>query len=124
MSIDIGSVTRDDIFFYHGSKGLFVELEGRIYARATTQYLHDLLTWVDKGPLPTQKDIPRKLQPPPHKDETAKFYTAQTMLFGLKPLKTKPAAKKALLAAFGDGPDSGLKVSEQLQNLEDGLKAE
>jgi hypothetical protein len=116
MSGYIGPVTRDHIFFYDDCRGLLVTLEGRYYPRADPQRLYSLLTWVDKGPVLTKKGVPRKRQPPPHKDETDTYYIAQLMHFGLKPLKTKAAAKKALLAAFGDGQD--IKVPEQLQNLE------
>jgi hypothetical protein len=121
MSTYIPPVTRDHVFFYAGSRGLFVTLDRRDYARADPRHLYSLLTWVDQGPVLTKKGVPSKRQPPPHKDETATFYIAQLMHFGLKPLKTKPAAKKALLAAFGDGQDP--KVPEQLQNLEDELRA-
>jgi hypothetical protein len=115
----IPPVTRDDVFFYDGSSDLFVKLDGRNYRRADPRHLHGLLTWVDPGPVLTKKGVPRKRQPSPHRDETTAYYRAQLLLFGLKPLKTKPAAKSALLAAFRDGQD--LKVPEQLQKLEDEL---
>jgi hypothetical protein len=113
-------VTRDDVFFYSDSRGLVVMLDGRSYSRADPGHLHGLLTWVDPGPVLTKKGVPRKRQPPPHQDETTAYYRAQLMHFGLKPLETKPAAKSALLAAFGDGQD--LKVTEQVQKLEDELR--
>lgn len=115
----IGSVTRDDVFFYDYN-GLYVVENGRHYTRALDSDLHDLLTWVDEGPVLTKKGVPAKRQPPPHKDETAAFYIAQLMHYGLKPLKTKPAAKNALLAAF-DGGES-LAVPRRIVDLESELK--
>jgi hypothetical protein len=117
--IQVDPVTRDHVFFYDSS-GLFVMLGGCCYPRANPRHLHRLLTWGD--PLLTKTSVPRKWPSSHwHKDEAVTYYKAQLMHFGLKPFKTKPAAKKALLAAFGDGHD--LKVPERLGKLEDELKS-
>jgi hypothetical protein len=121
--IQVDPVTRDHVFFYDSSSCLFVMLDGRRYPRADPQHLHRLLTWgVDTDPLLTKTSSvpPKPHSPHYHKDETATYYKAQLMHFGLKPFKTKPAAKKALLAAFGDGHD--LKVPERLGKMEEELK--
>ena len=70
-------------------------------AAILSQRLMYLLTYVDPGPIPTKKGTPRVHQPKPHKDQTAKFYEAQLIHYGLEPRKGKQAAKKALLAAAG-----------------------
>ena len=116
---EIHPVTRDHVFFYDSSSCFFVMQDGRRYSRADPRHLHRLLTWgVD---MLTKTSVQREPPYPHwHKDETATYYKAQLMHFGLKPFKTKPAAKKALLAAFGDGHD--LKVPERLGKLEDELK--
>ena len=116
----IDPVSHDGVFFYHDFGGLFVKVDGRRYRRDDPARLHGLLTWVDKGPVLTKKGVPRKRQPPPHQDESDAYYTAQLMHLDLKPLKSKAAAKKALLAMFGNGHD--IKVPERLQKLEEDLR--
>lgn len=113
------SVTRDNVLFYDYT-GLHVIQNNQRYTRASDSHLYDLLTWTDKGPVLTKKGVPAKRQPRPHKDETAAYYIAQLILYGLQPMKTKPAAKKALLAAFGSG--KSLKVPENIITLEKELK--
>lgn len=117
-------VTKDNVFFYTFS-GLYVEVsDGGAYskhrhARADPSTLYNLLTYEDRGPVLTKKGVPAKRQPV-HKDETVHFYCAQLLHYGLKPLKTKPAAKKHLLAAFG--PDQTLGVPEHIIQLEKDLR--
>lgn len=74
----------------------------------------------------TKKGTVAKRQPPPHKDETGGFYSAQLIHYGLKPLKTKAPAKKALLAAFtkGENGKMELKVPERIEKLRDELREE
>ena len=81
--------------FDYGSGTLKVNSIGRYDSRE----LMGLLTYVDPGPLLTKKGTPRVHQPPKHKDQTAAFYEAQLIHYGLPPRKTKPAAKKVLLEA-------------------------
>ncbi|KAI9460042.1 hypothetical protein F5148DRAFT_1150783 [Russula earlei] len=118
----IAPVTRDDVFFYDKSHGLHVRppKDDRSFPRADPKHLHYLLTWTDPGPVLTKKGVPRKRQPHPHRDETGAYYTAQMMHYGLKPLKTKQAAKRALLAMFRDGHN--LEVPDRLQKLEEDLR--
>jgi len=115
-----GPASRDGVFFYDGFSGLFVKLDGRRYRRDDPARLHGLLTWVDKGPVLTKKGVPRKRQPPPHQDESDAYYTAQLMHLDMKPLKSKEASKKALLAMFSNGHD--VKVPERLQKMEEDLR--
>ncbi|KAI9460041.1 hypothetical protein F5148DRAFT_1287000 [Russula earlei] len=115
----VGPVTRDNVFFYDDFSGLFLKMDGRRYPRADPERLHGLLSWVDPGPVLTKKGVPRKRQPPPHQDETDTYYTAQSMHYGLEPLKSKQGMKKALLALFGNGHD--LKAPQRLQKLEEEL---
>jgi len=63
-----------------------------------------------------------KRQPPPHKDPPGHFYCAQLLHYGLKPLKTKDAAKKRLLTAYS--PNRTLTVPEKILELEKELQKE
>lgn len=91
------------------------------HPRCDNKRLYGLLTYVDPGPLLTKAGKPRAHQPPPHKDETGAFYEAQLVHYGLKRLKTKAAAKKALLAAFKANGDI-LEVPREIQDLEQRLE--
>ena len=122
MSSYARPVTRDDVFFYDDMSGLHVRQNGQRYVRADATKLYELLTWVDKGPALTKKGVPRKRQPPPHKDETEAYYSAQSLHYGLKPMKSKDATKKALLKAFSGGstiqvPDRVLALEKELRKL-------
>ena len=127
-SLHAPPITRDNIFFYYGinpSSSFYVKVESRgifhQHPRADSSHLYALLTYeAPTGPVFTKKGTVAKRQPPPHKDETEHFYCAQLIHYGLKPLKTKVPAKKALLAAFGDGrtltvPAHILVLQEQLR---------
>jgi hypothetical protein len=61
-------------------------------------------------------------QPTPHKDQSTAFYQAQLEHYGLKPLKTKAAAKHALLVA-SKGDKKGLRVPDAILKLEKGMAA-
>lgn len=109
-------------FFYSGTSGLYVEIDHNRHSRSSSDSIHALLTYKDPGPALTKAGKPKVHQPPPHKDQPAHFYTAQLLLYGLKPLKSKQAAKKALLAALnGVG---GLTVPEDVRKIERDLAAE
>ncbi|KAI0084378.1 hypothetical protein BDY19DRAFT_971529 [Irpex rosettiformis] len=122
------AVTHDNIFFYYGvnrSSSFYVKVESRgifhQHSRADPLHLYGLLTYeAPTGPLLTKKGAVAKRQPGPHKDQSEHFYCAQLLHYGLKPLKTKGPAKKALLAAFGSGktltvPAHILQLQEQLR---------
>ncbi|KAL8804917.1 MAG: hypothetical protein Q9200_005631 [Gallowayella weberi] len=111
-------------FYYTSSSGLFVEVEGHRHKRCPSSRLYELLTYNDPGPAYTKKGKLKVHQPPKHKDETQHFYEAQTIHYGLKPFKTKTAAKNALLNAFkghGSGPGPTLTVPEKITKLEEDL---
>ncbi len=93
------------------------------HSRCDEQRLYELLTYVDPGPVLTKKGEPRVRQPPAHKDQTGAFYEAQLVHYGLKPLKTKSAAKRALLLEF-DCNEGKLNVPEAFRELEDELAAQ
>jgi hypothetical protein len=109
-----GPISRDG-FSYDGHQGLYVQPDGAFHAhlRHDDASLHALLTNTPStGPEPTKKD----------KDKPGHFYVAQLAHYGLKPLKTKDAAKRNLLAAFKGG--NTLVVPERILQLERELKAE
>ena len=85
--------------------------------RSSSERLMYLLTYVDPGPVLTKRGKPRVRQPPPHKDETGKFYEAQLIHYGLKPRKDKQAAKKALLEA-AEANSGKFVVPEDILKLE------
>lgn len=111
-----------DGFFHDGSE-FYVEVEApkHRYSREESSRLYTLLTYTEPPPVLTKKGTVAKRQPPPHKDPAAGFYTAQLLHYGLKPLKTKGPAKKALLAAFSAG--KSLQVPQKILELEGVLEA-
>jgi len=126
MSLQTNTVTRDNIFYY-SSSGFYVQIEDGAHQHqhpcAESSWLHFLLTYVQPdGPLLTKKGEASKRQPPPHKDQAWHFYTAQLHHYGLKAVKDKAAAKKRLLAAFGDFntlavPSEVGKIRDELRQL-------
>ena len=122
MSREFASPVSSPPFFYSSTSGLYVEIDHHRHSRSSSGRLHDLLTYEDPGPALTKAGKPKVHQPTPHKDEPGHFYIAQLLLYGLKHLKSKPAAKKALLVALqGDG---GLTVPENIRKIERELAAE
>ncbi|KAK5950748.1 hypothetical protein OHC33_008131 [Knufia fluminis] len=63
------------------------------------------------------------IRAPPHKDKPAEFYHAQCIHYGIKPFKTKPAAKRALLEAFR-AQGGRLAVPQSAVDIEQELKKE
>lgn len=105
-------------FSYSPALGLYVSVDHNTHTRSSSDRIRTLLN-IGPGPALTKAGKPKVHQP---KDETGHFYTAQLLLYGLKPLSSKPAAKKALLAALqGAG---GLVVSEKVRKIERDLAAE
>ena len=89
--------------------------------RSSSDHLMYLLTYVYSGPALTKKGKPRVRQPPPHEDESFRFYKAQLLHYGLKPSSDKAGAKKALLeTAEANGRE--LKVPAGLSELERELR--
>jgi hypothetical protein len=73
-----------------------IEVDG--IERCDGDRLMYLLTYITPPPLLTKAGKPRVHQPPPHKDETGKFYSAQCVHYGLSRKSQKTTAKNALLA--------------------------
>lgn len=122
-------ITRDGVFFCSSAvsdTGFYVEVEDGYqkhrHARSEPGRLFMLLTYTPPPPVLTKAGDVAKRQPPPHKDEPWHFYCAQLLHYGLKPLKTKAAAKNHLLAAFGTGRD--LAVPEWIIQLKAELQEE
>lgn len=116
-------VSRDGLF-YNGNS-LVAKPQGTQFAhhRCQATSLYDLLTYEPPHePALIKKGDVAKGQPRPHKDEPGHFYIAQLALYGLKPYKTKDAAKKHLLAAFNGGRT--LAVAPHIVQLECELKEE
>ncbi|KAI0340987.1 hypothetical protein BDW22DRAFT_373419 [Trametopsis cervina] len=127
MSLIAEPVTHDNIYFYAGGgdDGFYVEVpmnSGRNarHGCAEPSRLYALLTHTSNPPVPTPAGVSVFNLVP--KEEPAHFYCAQLLHYGLKPLKTKPAAKKALLKAFGTGQT--LTVPEHIIQIREQLKAE
>jgi len=125
-------ITRDNIYYYSGNTThhgevkdsddcFYVKIEHNRHARASPDHLYRLLTG-RRPPHIILSSTASTWKPLPRNDEAAHFYTAQLYHYGLKPLKTKAAAKKALLAAFGDGYT--LAIPERIINLRKELYAE
>ncbi|KZV67836.1 hypothetical protein PENSPDRAFT_736309 [Peniophora sp. CONT] len=104
----IGPITCDGDFYYSGDTGLFVKVEGdrrdRRYYRADPRRLYSQATGFSK-----------------EKDESVAYYTAQLMLYGLKPKRTRPLMKKVLLDAFGEGRK--LEVPWGMRRKEEDIKS-
>ena len=114
-------VSRDG--FFHCGNTFYVEVDGHRHTRAHPSSLHSLLTYTPPtGPALTKAGKVAKRQPGPHKDEPGHFYCAQLLHYGLKPLKTKEAAKRNLLAAFNGSTD--LQVPAHILKLERELAEE
>lgn len=122
MSREYASPVSSPPFFYSPTSGLYVEIDRNRHSRSNSDRLHRLLTYKDSGPALTKAGKPKVHQPAPHKDEPGHFYIAQLLLYGLKPLKSKPAAKKALLTALQGA--KGLTVPENIRKVERDLIAE
>lgn len=86
--------------FLHSGDSFYVEIDRHHHSRLDSGALHDLLTYTDPPPLLTKAGKVAKRQRMPHIDPPGHFYVAQLAHYGLKSFKTKPAAKKHLLAAF------------------------
>ncbi|KAF8641292.1 hypothetical protein AX16_010071 [Volvariella volvacea WC 439] len=105
--VSIPPLSRSGFFFSNNE--FYVEIDGHHrHTRCDPVTLYHHLTYIPpSGPVLTKSGAVSKRQPAPHVDPPAHFYRAQLVHYGLKPLKTKEAAKKALLDAF-----QGVGVSE------------
>jgi hypothetical protein len=91
--------------------------------RCDSDRLIFLLTYVQPPPLLTKQGKPRVHQPPPHKDETGRFYDAQCCHYGLRPKSNKTAAKNALLA-LANVNNGELTVPSEVTAVEERLAKE
>ena len=110
-----------DSFSYSGD-GFYVTIDGHRHQRASSETLYRSLTHTQPDPVLTKAGKVAKRQPAPHRDPPGHFYCAQLLHYGLKPLKTKDAAKRHLLAAFG--ADGRLSVPDEILELEKTLRQE
>jgi hypothetical protein len=113
-------VSRDG--FFHSGDSFYVEIEGHRHGRRDSTALFDLLTYTQPAPLLTKAGKVAKRQPRPQKDPPGHFYSAQLLHYGLKPMKTKAAAKKQLLASYA--ANRSLVVPESIMKLEKTLQKE
>ena len=102
-------------FFFYPPTGFYVVIGHTVYPQASSDRIHSLVTYNDPGPVLNKAGKPKKHQPPPHQDESTRFYMAQLQLYGLEPVNSKKAAKKALLAAL-QGP-RGLCESDEVDTI-------
>ncbi|RDB19989.1 hypothetical protein Hypma_013077 [Hypsizygus marmoreus] len=109
--------------FFYGGNGFYVEIDRHRHERLDSGSLYRLLTYTEPPPVLTKAGKVAKRQPPPHKDSPDHFYYAQLKHYGLKAWKTKPAAKKYLLAAF-DATTESIPVPKHILELENSLKEE
>lgn len=93
----------------------------QVYKRCEPKKLHDLLTYDEEAAKYTKAGKLRK-NPPRHTDETQHFYVAQLTHYGLKPTKSKQAAKSTLLAAYDS--KEGLLVPKHILQMEEDLESE
>lgn len=90
--------------------------------RCDSDRLMFLLSYTPPPPLLTKKGKPRVRQPPPHNDETGRFYRAQCIHYGIKPRSDKHRTKEVLLAhaKANDGkfivPPAVLEIEAKLEN--------
>ena len=100
----IGAITDDNQFFYDKGIGFYLNHDGNRYKRVDSRRLYSQATGFARA-----------------KDPPVSYYTAQLMLYGLKPKRTRPEMKRVLLAAFGN--KHTLEVSERIQSLEMNLES-
>ena len=117
------AITRDGFSFQDDK--FYVAVDYHTHTRKDAAELYALLTYTPPPPVLTKAGKVAKRQPKDtHKDEEAHFYTAQLVHYGLKPLKTREAAKKRLLAGFGGVNGKSLEVPKVVLELEVTLRKE
>ncbi|KAJ7112427.1 hypothetical protein C8R43DRAFT_1040722 [Mycena crocata] len=114
---------RRDGFLYYGND-FYVTVQGSRsrMSRTDSTRLHSLLTYTAPPPVLTKAGKVAKRQPRPHQDESEEFYLSQVAHYGLQPVKTKEAAKRALLSAFGS--KKTLQVPAKILKLEEEMREE
>ncbi|KAI4259157.1 MAG: hypothetical protein L6R42_004716 [Xanthoria sp. 1 TBL-2021] len=108
-------------FDSHNGFHIYDKDRHQVYKRCEPKKLHDLLTYDEEAAKYTKAGKLRK-NPPRHTDETQHFYVAQLTHYGLKPTKSKQAAKSTLLAAYDS--EEGLLVPKHILRLEKDLESE
>ncbi|KAF8641301.1 hypothetical protein AX16_010080 [Volvariella volvacea WC 439] len=102
--------------FFLSNDEFYVEIDGHHkHTRCDPSLLYYYLTYQPPaGPALTKSGEVAKRQPTPHTDPPVHFYRAQLAHYGLKSLKTKEPAKKALLAAYQGGEGASFNGKVQL----------
>ncbi|KIJ45162.1 hypothetical protein M422DRAFT_251351 [Sphaerobolus stellatus SS14] len=107
--------------FSYGPAGFYVEVGGHRHSRSSLGTLHLLLTYREPSPVFNKDGRLSKRQPIARKDNPAHFYCAQLLHYGMKPFKTRSAAKQHLLTAVRANT---LHVPSTILALETTLKDE
>jgi hypothetical protein len=132
MAMDVFDRERMTLDFPRPTSGPFqyvqsydseVRLEVDGIERCDSHRLMFLLTYVQPPPLLTKKGKPRVRQPPPHEDETGRFYSAQCIHYGLPPKSDKSAAKEALMR-FAEANDYKFIIPPAVAEVEAKLAKE
>lgn len=115
------SSAESDFIFKEGV--FYATFEGHNHPRKEASELHAHLTYVPPPPAINENGKRTWLQPQEtYVNYPAHFYAAQLVHYGIKPLKTKSAAKKKLLYAFS-GPDGKtLEVPKSILELEKAMR--
>lgn len=117
-----GTLCQETDFTY--KDGIFcATYDGHVHPRKEASELHTHLTYV--APPPAINENGKRtwnLDAGTPTNYPAHFYAAQLMHYGLKPLKTKPAAKKKLLSAFGGHEGKTLLVPKSILDLEKAMR--
>ncbi|KAF9562443.1 hypothetical protein CPC08DRAFT_376607 [Agrocybe pediades] len=115
MAENPAPISRDGFVYYNGV--FYVEVEGKRYRQEDPKSLYMILT--EQGPPPEKRTKTGEIAKRQPKDSHSPgFYTAQMIFYGMKPLKTKEAAKKKLLVSYDDPSSEPLQVPERISLLE------
>ncbi|KAH9482263.1 hypothetical protein JR316_0004361 [Psilocybe cubensis] len=113
--------TESDFVFKDGT--FYATFDGYVHARKSAPELYEHLSYVPPPPAVNENGkriwsavVDSYLNYPAH------FYSAQLIHYGFKPLKTKSAAKKKLLEAFGGKDGRTLEVPRSILELESRMK--
>ncbi|EJD37632.1 hypothetical protein AURDEDRAFT_173295 [Auricularia subglabra TFB-10046 SS5] len=117
--VRLAPAVKQGIYSYHPDSGLSVNGVPRCHK---TQ-LREHLAFVDPGPALTKKGKPRVRQPPRPQDQSAEFYRAQMVHYGLATSVddsvTREAAKVALSSSKLLLPDAAQRMELSLKALYD-----
>lgn len=115
------SSTESDFVFKEGI--FYVTFDGHVHSRKSAPELYEHLSYVP--PPPVMNDNGKRMwsdSVDSYVNYPAHFYAAQLLHYGLKPLKTKAAARKKLLEAFSGQDGRTLEVPQSILDLEARLR--